>query len=133
MKYLLDTNTCIRYLNGRSENVVRKMNDTLADDIVLCSIVKFELLFGAYKSNATSKNLAQQRIFFAKFSSLDFDDSSAEVCGQIRAFLEQKGKKIGVYDVQIAAIALQHQLILVTHNVTEFSRVPNLKLEDWEV
>jgi tRNA(fMet)-specific endonuclease VapC len=53
--------------------------------------------------------------------------------GRIRAALEAAGTPIGPYDMQIAAIALVHRLILVTHNVGEFGRIAGLQIEDWEV
>ena len=56
----------------------------------------------------------------------------APICGQIRAQLQKLGTPIGSYDLQIAAIALAHNLILVTHNTREFERVEGLKLEDWQ-
>ncbi len=46
--------------------------------------------------------------------------------------MESLGTPIEPYDLQIAAIALANNLILVTHNVREFSRVEGLKIEDWE-
>lgn len=57
---------------------------------------------------------------------------AAKTYGKIRAELEQVGMPIGPLDLQIAAIALAHQLTLVTHNIREFSRIPQLRLEDWE-
>jgi len=39
---------------------------------------------------------------------------------------------IGVYDLQIASIGLANDLILVTHNVAEFSRIEELSYEDWQ-
>ena len=51
--------------------------------------------------------------------------------GEIRSYLNRQGTPIGPYDLQIAAIALAHELTLVTHNTREFSRVPDLALEDW--
>jgi tRNA(fMet)-specific endonuclease VapC len=65
--------------------------------------------------------------------SLPFDDQSAVVFGEIRTQLAAKGTPIGAYDLQIAAIALANNLILVTHNTKEFSRIPQLQLEDWEM
>ena len=53
--------------------------------------------------------------------------------GQLRATLEAAGTPIGPYDMQIAAIALVHGLIVVTHNTREFGRVQNLQIEDWEL
>lgn len=62
-----------------------------------------------------------------------FDDAAAQAYGQLRVYLERAGTLIGPYDMQIAAIALVHGLIVVTHNTREFGRVPGLNIEDWEV
>ena len=56
----------------------------------------------------------------------------ARRCAELRAELEAAGKVIGPHDLQIAAIALQHQLTLVTHNLREFTRITGLKVDDWE-
>jgi tRNA(fMet)-specific endonuclease VapC len=108
MKYLLDTNTCIRYINGRSEGVQRKLPTVPAKEIIVCSIVRGELAYCAGKSQTPESSSAKQQRFLQPYASLP-------------------------YDMQIAAIALVHKLILVTHNTQEFSRIPNLKLEDWEL
>jgi tRNA(fMet)-specific endonuclease VapC len=65
--------------------------------------------------------------------SLPFDGVVAETYGRIRVQLEALGTPIGPNDLQIAAIALANNLILVTHNTREFSRVSGLRYEDWEV
>lgn len=103
------------------------------DEIQVCSVVKAELFAGAEKSTDPTPTLARQQAFLSRFVSLPFDDLAADVYGRIRAHLESAGTPIGPYDLQIAAIALAHGLILVTHNMDEFSRVPGLSLEDWEV
>jgi tRNA(fMet)-specific endonuclease VapC len=95
--------------------------------------VKFELYYGAYKSQNKDKNLANLAIFFDEFVSLPFDGRAADICGRVRSELNKKGTPIGVYDLQIAAIAIANNLVLVTHNVGEFSRVEGLKYEDWEI
>lgn len=64
--------------------------------------------------------------------SLPFDDAAAEVYARIRADLAKLGTPIGPHDLQIAAIALLHQQIVVTNNVREFSRIPSLVVEDWQ-
>ncbi|MGA1867151.1 MAG: type II toxin-antitoxin system tRNA(fMet)-specific endonuclease VapC [bacterium] len=134
MIYLLDTNVCIKYLNGRSESIRRHLESKHPQDIVICSIVKAELFYGAMKSQNPEKNLAAQRKFLNRFASLPFDDNNtAEVYGRIRAQLEELGTPIGPYDLIIAAIALVNNVTLVTHNTLEFKRVVGLKLEDWEV
>jgi tRNA(fMet)-specific endonuclease VapC len=66
------------------------------------------------------------------FVSLRFDDEVALVCGQIRARLASAGTPIGACDLLIAAIALAHNLTLITHNTREFGRVDGLQVEDWE-
>jgi tRNA(fMet)-specific endonuclease VapC len=130
--YLLDTNTCIQYLTGRNPNVARRLQRQKRSDIVLCDIVKLELYYGA-KSQRQQRNLELLKEFFQEFVSLPFDGNIAKICGQIRAQLSALGTPIGPLDLQIAAIASYHNLILVTHNTREFSRVDSLKLEDWEV
>ena len=63
MKYLLDTNICIRYLNGRSEKIRQQMKAVSQQDIALCSVVTAELFYGAMKSLHIENNLARQRKF----------------------------------------------------------------------
>ena len=130
--YLLDTNVCIRYLNGRSPAIRNKLQATNARDIYVCSIVKAELFYGAMRSNNPQRSLANQRKFLKLFTSLPFDDDVALVYGDVRAYLAGQGTPIGSNDLQIAATALKHNLTLVTHNTREFARVPNLRWEDWE-
>ena len=132
MKYLLDTNTCIRYLNGRSPEVLRRLSETPPDEVCVCSIVKFELRYGALRSNFVEKTLLEQEKFLSHFVSFPFDDSAQLHAAQIRADLARAGTPIGPYDLLIAAIARANNLILVTHNTREFSRVAGLQIEDWE-
>lgn len=132
MTYLLDANSCIKLLNGRSENIRRRLESERPQDIVLCSVVKAELLYGAFKSVRRTENLDRLRPFFRRFISLPFDDVAAETYGEIRARLERAGTLIGPNDLLIAAIALSQSVTLVTNNTREFRRVEGLHLEDWE-
>ena len=132
MTYLLDTNTCIRYLNGRAPNVLQRLQALPPAEVRVCAIVKAEMYFGAMKSIDPVHTLAQQRAFLDAFESLPFNDVAAEAYGRLRAELARRGTPIGPNDLMIAAIALAHDLTLVTHNTAEFSRVPGLHLEDWE-
>lgn len=133
MKYLLDTNVCIIYLKGKSESLRTKLESHNPSELVICSIVRFELFYGAMKSQKKADNLKQQQLFLTAFPSVAFDDKAATYCGDIRANLEKQGLPIGAYDLQIAAIALANNLTLITHNTREFSRIPNLKMADWEI
>jgi len=133
MTFLLDTNTCIKYLNGKSQNIRQRLEASQPQDIVLCSVVKAELFYGAMKSANPQKNLAKLQPLVSRFASLPFDDEAAEVYGRIRADLEKLGTPIGPNDLLIAAIGLANDVTVVTHNTREFSRVAGLKLEDWEI
>jgi len=130
--YLLDTNVCIRYLNGRAPGVLERLRKQEPGDIAVCSVVKAELFYGAQRSQNPKRSLAVQRQFLQPYRSLPFDDAAAEIAGLLRARLAALGTPIGPYDVQIASIALANGCTLVTHNTREFSRIPDLLLEDWE-
>jgi tRNA(fMet)-specific endonuclease VapC len=132
MTYLLDTNTCIKYLNGKSENIRQRLEASQPQDIVLCSVVKAELFYGAMKSANPQKNLAKLQPFVSRFVSFPFDDAASTEYGRIRAELEKQGTPIGPNDLLIAAIGLANDITVVTHNTREFSRVAGLRLEDWE-
>jgi tRNA(fMet)-specific endonuclease VapC len=132
MIYLLDTNTCVEYLRQRNAAVIARIRATPASEIGLCSVVKAELYHGAYRSQQTQSNLIKVEDFVRPYLSLPLDDDAAREYGRIRADLEARGLIIGPYDLQVAAIALAHGMIVVTHNVTEFSRVTGLKWEDWQ-
>ncbi|MCB1875788.1 MAG: type II toxin-antitoxin system VapC family toxin [Chromatiales bacterium] len=130
--YLLDTNLCIRVLTGKSPRIQQKFQQFSPEEIALCSIVKAELLYGARHSQRVEENLQLLRRFFKPLQCLPFDDRCAEEAGQIRADLAAQGRPIGPNDLLIAAIARANDCVLVTHNRREFSRVTNLRLEDWE-
>jgi tRNA(fMet)-specific endonuclease VapC len=101
-------------------------------DLLLCSVVKAELFYGAMKSANPEKTLAKQQRFINRFTSLPFDDKAVETYGRIRAQLEKLGTPIGPNDLLIAAIAVANHVTLVTHNTREFSRIEGLEIEDWE-
>ncbi|WP_414543857.1 type II toxin-antitoxin system tRNA(fMet)-specific endonuclease VapC [Nostoc sp. CCY0012] len=132
MIYLLDTNACIVYLNRPISGVRRRLESLSPRDIAVCSVVKAELFYGARKSKNPQRTWALQSAFLNNFVSLPFDDAAAKFFGNIRAELATLGIPIGPYDLQIASIAQAHNLILVTHNTGEFSRVNGLQIEDWE-
>lgn len=132
MIYLPDTNVLIRFLNPGKSQVKERLLSVNALDLRLCSVVKAELYYGAMKSNRSGDNLVLLEEFFANFDSLPFDDDAAIKYGEIRSALARKGTLIGPNDLMIAAIALVHGAVVVTHNTREFSRVEGLIIEDWE-
>jgi tRNA(fMet)-specific endonuclease VapC len=132
MKYLLDTNVCIRFLNGRVPQVREKLLKLDQDDIAVSVITKAELYYGSAKSQTPGRSRQRQDAFLQPLTVLPFDDTAVEHYATLRVALERQGKPISHPDMQIAAIALANGLILVTHNTTEFSRIAGLTLEDWE-
>jgi tRNA(fMet)-specific endonuclease VapC len=88
------------------------------------------LSYGAFKSQKVDQNAA--RVDALQFSVLEFDEEDARQAGQIGAHLGSKGTPIGPYDVLIAGQARARDLTLVTHDTSEFRRVPGLKVEDWK-
>jgi len=130
--YLLDTNVCIHLLNQSNNELVQQFSQHLPNEIALCSIVKAELLYGARHSKRVEANIKLLKRFFMPLKSYTFDDRCADEAGQIRADLAVQGKPVGPNDLLIAAIARAHDLVLVTHNTNEFSRITGLRLEDWE-
>jgi tRNA(fMet)-specific endonuclease VapC len=133
MKYLLDSNACIRYLNGRAPLLVQKLASIPRQDVVVSAVTKAEMFYGAAKSQTPERSRQRQDAFLSRFKSLPFDDAAADYYGAIRAALEKSGTPISHPDMQIAAIALMYDLILITHNTREFSRIDGLIIEDWEV
>lgn len=133
MLYLLDTNGIAIYLNQRSLTLREKLESINPKEIAVCSVVKFELCYGALRSGNPSRNLAKQKEFLDLFVSFPFDDLATTKAGEIRTELANLGTPIGFYDLLIASIAIVNNLTLVTHNTRAFERVSELKLEDWEV
>jgi tRNA(fMet)-specific endonuclease VapC len=135
VSHLLDTNSFIDHLRrGPASNVTARLVAAPPGSVSLCSVVLAELFCGAMQSGAAHQaaNLALIARLRQQFVSLPFDDRAAEEYGKVRAHLAALGTPIGPNDLMIAAIALANQMTLVTHNTTEFSRVPGLTLEDWQ-
>ena len=131
MKYLLDSNVCIALMRKMPKVGERFLKHDLCD-VATCAIVAAELMAGAYLSQARERNLEVTKDFLASVHQYPFDDTCVEHYGELRARLTRAGQLIGPNDLLIAATALAHGAILVTHNTAEFSRVPGLLIEDWE-
>ena len=130
--YLLDSNVCIRLLNEQHSGIQAQFMRHAPTEIYLCSIVKAELLFGARHSQRVEANLQRLELFFSPLGSLPFDDTCAQIYARIRQVLSMDGQLIGPNDMLIAATAMAHDMVLVTHNQKEFGRIAGLRLEDWE-
>jgi tRNA(fMet)-specific endonuclease VapC len=134
VNYLLDTNACIALINGKPSSVRTRFQKLTASEsqAFVSSVVTFELWYGVSKSARPEFNTRRVETFLAgPIIFLPFEDEDAKLAGSVRATLENAGKPIGAYDVLIAGQALQRQMTLVTANVSEFSRIPGLKWQDW--
>ncbi len=131
MKYLLDTNVCVDYLNGRFPQVSRRIQRSAPEDLCLSSIVIAELRYGADKSGKPRRNHELLDVLTNEIPGRDFDSAAASIYGKVRATLEKKGQPIGPNDMLIAAHALSLGLVLVSDNLGKFKRVGGLKLENW--
>lgn len=129
--YLLDTNVFVDMLRGNLTYAYDMMRKSDASLFATSTIVRAELLCGASKMPNPEQERFRVESLLLPFRSLPFDDACAVQYGRIRAQLESAGETIGANDCLIAATAVAHSMVLVTHNVREFQRVPGLQIEDW--
>jgi len=129
--YLLDTNIISYWMRG-DEAVIGRIKEHSPADLALSAITLAEILYGIEKSPVKKKErrLKIERIVLL-LDLYPFGESAAEKYGVVRAQLEKEGTPISERDTQIAAIAMANRLTVVTHNVKEFNRIRELKVEDW--
>ncbi|HPG54751.1 MAG TPA: PIN domain-containing protein [Smithellaceae bacterium] len=129
--YLLDTNICIFAINKKTPQLINTINKKSKHDIYISSLTIAELEFGVENSQYVEKNRVALLKFISLFRILPFDDEDAVCYGKLKTKLKKKGEIIGPIDMLLAAQALSKDLIFVTNNADEFSRVDGLKIEDW--
>jgi tRNA(fMet)-specific endonuclease VapC len=130
LRFMLDTNLCIRVLRDRPQNLRPRFNAE-APGLCISTITLTELLHGAARSARPVETRDGVEHFAARLTVLDFDAAAAAHAGDIKAELQRRGEPIGAYDVLIAGHARSRGLVVVTGNLREFDRVPGLRSEDW--
>lgn len=131
MNYLWDTDTCIYYLNENAR-IRQKVKTIGAEHICTTSITIAELKFGAYHSQKVEANLKRIEDWQQTFRVLDtLSQQITTIFGQKKAFLKKHGILIGDFDLLIASFAIHHHMIVVTNNLDHFSRIPDIRLENW--
>ena len=130
LRYLLDTNFCIRVLRDKPASARRRFNEA-SEGLAISTVVLTDLLHGAAKSAKPVENRRAVDDFAARLEVLPFDEAAADHAADIRADLERRGQMIGGYDVLIAGQARSRGLTVVTGNLGEFRRVEGLRCEDW--
>lgn len=131
MTYMLDTNICIYVMKNKPEKVLQRFREELDGGLCISSITLAELEYGMKHSSNPAKNEQALLRFLAPLSILPFGAAAASEYGALRTHLQNKGTPIGPLDMLIAGHALAEGLALVTNNVREFERVPDLRLENW--
>jgi tRNA(fMet)-specific endonuclease VapC len=131
MLYMLDTNICIYIIKKRPVHVITRLKKHPVSDICISSITLAELAYGVQKSERIAQNTLALAEFLAPIDIKPFSDLAALEFGKIRAYCEKKGTLIGEYDLLIAAHARSMGATLVTNNIREFKRVPELLAENW--
>lgn len=129
--YLLDTNICIYAMKGKYPVLTEKLFQTPPDQVAVSSVTVSELEYGAAKSKWGTRTRIRMQLFLSAFTVLPFTERDAVLSGRLRAELAMRGTPIGPYDIMIAAQGISRNLVVVTHNTDEFSRVPDICLEDW--
>ena len=130
LRYLLDTNLCIRLLRDRPPGLRARFNAE-ADALCTSTVVLAELLYGAERSSTPIESRQAVERFVAKLDVLSFDANAAAHAAEIRAQLERRGMMIGGYDLLIADHARSLGLVVVTGNLGECGRVEGLRCENW--
>ncbi|HYN47166.1 MAG TPA: tRNA(fMet)-specific endonuclease VapC [Allosphingosinicella sp.] len=130
LRYMLDTNLCIRVLRDRPASARKRFNET-SEALCISTVVLTELLYGAAKSARPVENRRAVEDFAARLTVAPLDEAAADHAADIRADLERRGLPIGAYDLLIAGHARSLGLALVTGNLREFNRVDGLRCEDW--
>lgn len=129
--YVLDTDISIFLLRGKAEAAVERLREIDVDMVAVTAITAAELRYGAVHSGNPPRNLEQVEQFLAPLKMLPFDNGAAVHFAVIKERLARNGELIGPMDLLIAATTRAHGATLVTNNVSEFSRVPGLVVENW--
>lgn len=129
--FYLDTNHVIACLRGRAEAAAHRLASLSPSNIAIPYQVLAELQVGAAKSERPAYQAGRVAAFVSPYALVWPDSAALAHYVDIRVLLERRGLSIGQPDLWIAAIARAAGGTIVTHNVHEFSRVPDLKIEDW--
>jgi tRNA(fMet)-specific endonuclease VapC len=130
--YFLDTDTCSYAIKYNPQTIRDKFWKHRKDEICLSVMTYAELVYGGiHKGSPKLQQLIKR--FVSPLRIIDFNPAAADEYAKIRDSLEKRGEVIGNMDILIAAAAKSSGAILVTNNTKHFSRIPDLKLENWSM
>lgn len=130
MRFLIDTNIIIYSLKNAG-NVNDNFLKYKEEEMSLSVISYGELVFGAKKSGSVEKNLKTVEYIKSIFSLVDVTPDVMDVFGELKAKIQKTGRIIDDMDLLIASTAIAENMILVTHNMKHFEKIPNLQIQDW--
>jgi tRNA(fMet)-specific endonuclease VapC len=133
--YLFDTDIITNIFKKQPfSGLLTRLADTPRKQQYISTVTISEIVYGAYKSDRPEYHLSNlQNVLLPAVNILGFDSKAAYACGRIRAELETSGTPLALADLEIAAISLANQLVLVTGNTRHFSRISGLIVENWLV
>lgn len=131
MKVLLDTDICSYLLKRTHPALVDRVRASSPGELSISAVTVFELEFGARRLPEADRWLDVIGAFLANLEILPFDTPAAREAAGVRAELESDGRPIGAYDLLIAGHARALGATLVTNNTRGFSRVGNLRIDNW--
>ena len=131
MTYLLDTCSLSDYIKG-DLNTMGRLKQENPYNIFVSSMTRFEIEYGLKLKPSLSQIITPQlEVIYQKIKTIDFSIAEANIAAKVRSELKQAGSPIGYYDLLIAATALANNLIVVTSNLKEFSKIEDLSVENW--
>ncbi|MDY7092120.1 MAG: type II toxin-antitoxin system VapC family toxin [Acidobacteriota bacterium] len=131
MTFLLDTDTCSFLMKRSSRSLIDKVQQFAPGELKVSTVTVYELEHGLQRRPEAHQLHRVVNAFLHNVEVLPFDAQAARHAGAIRAHLERAGTPIGAYDLLIAGHARSAGATLVSHNLREFQRVPELSIADW--
>lgn len=135
MLYLFDTNALSDYMAGHPRLRIRVASLTAADEAVICTIVRGEILFGIQRLPTGSRRAQLEGAAngaFQGFRCLAIPESAADAYATFKLACQRTGIAMDDNDLWIAATTVAEGAVLVTRD-KDFSRFPSLALQDWTV
>lgn len=131
MNYLLDTCVISDFFK-KNASVINRFEALLPEQICISSITVMEIEFGLKLNPEREKKIRPLWSHLNKFiQTIPYTPSCAIASGKFRAHLKELGLIIGPYDILLAGSAFSHNLVLVTSNMREFERLPEITIENW--
>lgn len=131
--FLFDTDVITNILKKHpSKSLLERLAVVPQHEQFISTITVSEIVYGAVKSNRPEYHLNNlENILLPSVNVVGFDSKSAYICGRLRAELEKKGLPLDLADLEIAAISIAGEFVLVTGNTKHFERISELRIENW--